>query len=152
MFLGVEYLVDGTPMRVAMDRRDGALPIATRGGGYLRVFMGQGEAFVDESPGHFLGWPEGNTVTLDMLARPSGMWQQWRNSVRPVKIAVARFFYTDVLGYRTQCDLHPGEFLQGALLKKRIFERVYVVVVPQPGTPPEADYWWPRIVVAASHR
>ena len=149
MFLGVEYLVDGDPVRVALDTRNGCVPVATRNGGCLMTLVGQGEKFVDRSPGQFQGWPEGSVVTLDTLHQPAGLWIKWRSHVRPVKIAVTRFFYTDALGYRTPHDLRAGEFLQGALLSKKVFERVYFVVVPQPGTTPQEHCWWPRIIGTA---
>ena len=146
MFLGVEYMVDGDTMKVWLGTRSQAVPVAMRSGARMMVMVGQRSEYVDKSPGLFLSWPEGDTVTLDTLANPTGLWQQWRKSTRPVKINVARFVYTDALGYPKRHDLQPGEFLQGALVEKKLFEQVYFVIVPQPGTKPEEDRWWPRIV------
>jgi hypothetical protein len=146
MFLGVEYFTDEVPINIDISMRDQALPVLTRSHGRRMVPMGQGEPFIDQSPGHFLGWPEGNLVTLNTLHQPTGLWVKWRRSVRPVKIAVSRFFYSDALGYSTQHDLKTGEYLQGALLVKKVFERVYFVVVPQPGSAPAENRWWPRII------
>ena len=55
----------------------------------------------------------------------------------------AVFYARPPLYQRETHNLNPGEFLQGALLHKRIFERAYVVVVPQPST---ADEWCPQVV------
>lgn len=150
MFLGVEYEVDGKPVRVATGMVGKSLPVATRGGGFRLIPMGQGEPFVDQSPGLFQGWPPGDTVTLEMLAKPTGLWQKWRS--RPVKIAVACFFGTNDLGYTRRHNLKPGEWLQGALLEKKSFERVYFVIVPQRGTTPSDNCWWPRVVSASSRK
>ena len=80
-------------------------------------------------------------VPSDSGASPTWAFSRsWRSSVRPVKIAVSSFFYADSLGFRRQHELAAGEFLQGALLSRRLFERVYVVVVPVPG----ADTGWIR--------
>ena len=152
MFLGVEYFLEDRPVRVAIDRRDGRVPVATRGGGWVMMLVGQGERFVDESPGQFQGWPEGSTVGLEMLRSPSGLWQKWRAHTTPVKIAVTRYFYADALGFRRQHDLASGQFLQGALLSKKVFERVYFVVVPAPNSNPEDNKWLPRIVGNAKKR
>jgi hypothetical protein len=145
MFLGVEYFVDGEPVRVAIDRRDACVPVATRGGGCIMMRVGHTETVLDHSPGRFQSWPEGNTVSLALLRNPAGPWIRWRSSLRPVKIAVSSFFYADSLGFRRQHELAAGEFLQGALLSRRLFERVYFVVVPAPAKD-EPENWWPRIV------
>jgi len=59
---------------------------------------------------------------------------------------MARFYDDDALGYKRAHDLKPGELQQGALVKKPLFERVYFVLMPEPGTRPEQDRWWPRVV------
>jgi hypothetical protein len=119
MFLGIEYIVDGEPVRIAIDRRDACVPVATRGGGCVMMLVGHTETVLDQSPGRFQSWPEGNTVSLDTLRHPTGPWVRWRASVRPVKIAVSSYFYADELGFRRQHELASGEYLQGALLAKR---------------------------------
>lgn len=149
MFLGVEYLVNGSPMRVAMDIHGGRVPVATRSGRRVIVQVGQGEPFIDESPGQFQAWPTGNTVALQTLLNPTGLWQEWRRCTRPVKIAVTRYLYADALQFRRQHDLARGQFLQGALISKRLFERVYFVVDP---VSPTGDKWLPRIVGGARQR
>lgn len=146
MFLGVEYQLDDRVVRVAVDRVDGVVPIATRGGGCRMVGVGQGAPFVDRSPGRFQSYPEGTLVSLDVLRKPSGPWLRWQTQVRPVKIAVSCFFYADALGFRRQQTLKPGQFLQGALLSKPLLERVYFVVVVAPGNIAAAGPWWPRVV------
>lgn len=120
MFLGVEYVLEDRPVHVAKALRDGWVPVATRGGCCRMMPVSQGERFIDDSLGQFQGWPEGSTICLDMLLSPSGLWQKWCAHTRPVKIAVARYFYADDLGFRRQHDLVSGQLLQGALLSKKV--------------------------------
>lgn len=147
MFLGVDYEIDGVRKVVAVGDINARLPVATRGGGYRLMELGHGEPFADNSPGLFHSWPAGDTVPLDILHKPTGLWHRWHSSVTPVKIAVARFWYSEE-PFHINCkrDLRPGQFLQGALLTKDLVQRVYFVVVPQPGAAPDADCWWPRVV------
>jgi hypothetical protein len=146
MFLGVEYVLDGAPLRVSAHGRDKPLPVKLRGGGFRLVPVGAGDIEPDHSAGHFHSWPADTMVTLDMLRNPTGLWQRWRAATHAVKIPVARFYDDDALGYARAHDLKPGQFLQGALLRKASVERVYFVIVPQPGSALDMDRWWPRII------
>ena len=47
MFLGVEYLLDGEPVRVALDRRDQEVRVATRDGRCVMKQVGHTERVVD---------------------------------------------------------------------------------------------------------
>jgi hypothetical protein len=139
MFLGIEYVLDGAPLRVSAYERDQKIPVRRRSGGFQLVPLGAADILPDHSAGHFHSWPDNTMVTLDMLNHPSGLWQRWRASIRPVKIPIAKFFDDDALGYPRAHELKPGQFLQGALLTKSSIERVYFVIVPEPNTTPAAD-------------
>jgi hypothetical protein len=148
MCIGIEYFIDDKPVRVDLSMRDRRVPVRMKGGGFKLFPLGPGELVeVDKSPGNFNSWPADNYVTLQMLYNPDGLWKRWRSAVHPVKIPAARFYHQDALGYPKAHDLKPGQFLQGALVKKSpLSARVYFVIVLAPNCTVQDGRWWPRVV------
>lgn len=146
MLLWIEYQINGEVRRVHNGTLGQQVPVLTRSGSFVLRPLGKGDDVADTSPGHFLSWPDGQTVSLDTLRHPTGLWQLWSGATVPVKIPAARFFYYNDLGYPNACDLKPGEYLQGAMIRKPLAERVYFVLVPPPPGTPATNPWWPRVI------
>lgn len=85
-FLGAEIHLDDAHVRIAVDRSDGAAPVATRDSECMMLPIGRGASFVDKSPGQFRRFPKGNTVSLELLLKLTRLWLRWRSTVRPMKI------------------------------------------------------------------
>ena len=55
MLNGLEYGVNGAPVRITLGMAYQVVPVIMRSGGYRLTQLGQGDVFEDHSPGQFWG-------------------------------------------------------------------------------------------------
>ena len=140
----VEYSYNGERMFATAGAHGSRLPVIQPGGIVLMVPWGaQGRTFHHE-PRSVRIQSEEPCVPLDTIKR--GAWAELEP--KPVRIPVRRFMVLRQMDAATLDHwtfIGPGEYLQGALLRRGVERAVYVVTV-EPPAHLEVLSPWPRIV------
>jgi len=131
---GVEFEVQGIPVKVYFPNPEAKLPVKTKSGDLQMVPWGRRKEQVSKLP--MGGW-----ARLDSIE--NGTWEKY--APIPVKIKISRFMEKDKHRTSHWFELKTQEFLQGLLVQNKDEQRVYVVTVDSASDNSIHDRW-PRII------